>query len=92
MAIASGIGHFFQSIIEVFQGLLAAVANFFQLIVDTAIGVLQGVVGLFEGVVSFVLNNFFIIGTGAAAIFAYLLYSQRQGTTPVSRSIKNKSS
>jgi hypothetical protein len=36
------------------------------------------------------LDNFFIIGTITAAVFGYLLYQQRQGTTPVSQTIKNK--
>jgi len=35
-------------------------------------------------------DNFFILGTVAAAVFGYMLYAQRQGTTPVSRTMKNK--
>ncbi|KAI1804211.1 hypothetical protein F4811DRAFT_521206 [Daldinia bambusicola] len=90
MGIAAGVGHFFQSIIEVIQGLLGAVVNFFQWILNSIIGLFQAFVNFVEGALGFAIHNFFILGTLAAAVFAYLLYSQRQGTTPVSRSIKNK--
>ncbi|KAI1470488.1 uncharacterized protein F4812DRAFT_417793 [Daldinia caldariorum] len=90
MGIAAGIGHFFQSIVEVIQGLLAAVVNFFQWILNSIIGLFQAFVNFIEGALGFAIHNFFILGTLAAAVFAYLLYSQRQGTTPVSRTIKNK--
>ncbi|KAI1412241.1 hypothetical protein F5Y13DRAFT_190602 [Hypoxylon sp. FL1857] len=92
MGIAAGIGHFFQSIIEMVQGLLAAVVNFFQLIVNSIIGVFQAFVHFVEGTLGFAIHNFFILGTVAAAVFGYMLYTQRQGTTPVSRTIKGKSS
>ncbi|XXG99328.1 hypothetical protein Hte_005665 [Hypoxylon texense] len=90
MGIAAGIGHFFQSIIEVIQGLLGAIVNFFQFILNSIIGLFQGFVNFVEGTLGFAFHNFFILGTVAAAVFGYLLYSQRQGTTPVSRTIKNK--
>ncbi|KAI2781158.1 hypothetical protein F4815DRAFT_467980 [Daldinia loculata] len=90
MGLAAGVGHFFQSIIEVIQGFLGAVVNFFQWIFNSIIGVFQAFIGFVEGTLGFAIHNFFILGTVAAAVFAYLLYSQRQGTTPVSRTIKNK--
>ncbi|KAI6081581.1 hypothetical protein F4821DRAFT_264746 [Hypoxylon rubiginosum] len=90
MSIASGIGHFFQSIIEVIQGILGTIVNFFQFILNSIIGLFQGFVNFVEGTLGFAIHNFFILGTVAAAVFGYLLYSQRQGTTPVSRTIKNK--
>ncbi|KAI0844750.1 hypothetical protein F5Y00DRAFT_188536 [Daldinia vernicosa] len=90
MGLAAGVGHFFQSIIEVIQGFLGAVINFFQLILNTVIGLFQGFVSFVEGTLGFAIHNFFILGTLAAAVFAYLLYSQRKGTTPVSRAVKNK--
>ncbi|KAI2636850.1 hypothetical protein GGS26DRAFT_546168 [Hypomontagnella submonticulosa] len=92
MGIASGVGHFFQSIIELIQGFLATIVHFFQLIVNSILGVFQVFVNFVEGTLGFAIHNFFILGTVAAAVFAYLLYAQRQGTTPVSRTIKNKSS
>lgn len=36
------------------------------------------------------IGNIFVLATGAALMFAYMLYSQRQGTTPVSRAIKSR--
>ncbi|KAI1775370.1 hypothetical protein F4818DRAFT_416416 [Hypoxylon cercidicola] len=90
MGIAAGVGHFFQSIIELIQGLLGAVANFFQWILNSIIGLFQAFVGFVEGTLGFAIHNFFILGTVAAAVFGYMLYAQRQGTTPVSRTIKNK--
>ncbi|KAI1386120.1 uncharacterized protein F4822DRAFT_306277 [Hypoxylon trugodes] len=91
MGIASGVGHVFQSIVEVIQGLLATVINFFQWIVNSIIGVFQAFVHFVEGTLGFAIHNFFILGTLAAVVFGYLLYTQRQGTAPVSRSVKNKS-
>ncbi|OTA58324.1 hypothetical protein K449DRAFT_436687 [Hypoxylon sp. EC38] len=91
MGIASGIGHFFQSIIEMVQGLLAALVHFFQLVGNSIIGVFQAFVHFVEGTLGFAIHNFFILGTVAAAVFGYMLYTQRQGTAPASRTIKSKS-
>ncbi|KAI0387445.1 hypothetical protein F5Y04DRAFT_4495 [Hypomontagnella monticulosa] len=90
MGIAAGVGHFFQSIVEVIEGILGAIVQFFQVIFDSIIGLFLGIVGFIEGTLGFAIHNFFILGTVAAAVFAYMLYAQRQGTTPVSRTIKNK--
>ncbi|KAI0128231.1 hypothetical protein F4776DRAFT_200386 [Hypoxylon sp. NC0597] len=92
MGIAAGIGHFFQSIVEMIQGLLAAVVHFFQLIANSVIGVFQAFVHFVESTLGFAFHNFFILGTVAAAVFGYMLYTQRQGTAPASRTIKSKSS
>jgi phage-related protein len=35
-------------------------------------------------------DNFFLIGTILALVFGYMVYQQRQGTTPVSKAVKNK--
>ncbi|KAI1100671.1 hypothetical protein F4804DRAFT_318345 [Jackrogersella minutella] len=90
MSISSGVGHFVQSIIETFQGLLAAIVNFFQWVVNSIIGLFMAFIHSIEGVIGFAISNFFVLGTVAAAVFAYLLYAQRQGTTPVSRTIKGR--
>ncbi|KAI0828413.1 hypothetical protein F5Y06DRAFT_283139 [Hypoxylon sp. FL0890] len=92
MGIAAGVGHFFQSIIELIQGIVGAVVHFFQLILNSILGVFQAFASFVEGTLGFAIHNFFILGTVAAAVFAYMLYTQRQGTTPISRAIKNKSS
>ncbi|KAI1373891.1 hypothetical protein F4677DRAFT_183205 [Hypoxylon crocopeplum] len=91
MGIASGVGHFFQSIIELIQGFIAAVANFFQWIFNSVIGLLGGFVNFVEGTLGFAIHNFFLLGTVAAAVFGYMLYTQRQGTAPASRTVKSKS-
>ncbi|KAH7038204.1 uncharacterized protein B0I36DRAFT_359796 [Microdochium trichocladiopsis] len=101
MGVASGIGHLVQSVIEVFQGIFAtifhifegaisAVLHFFQLVFDSVLGLFKGVAHFVENTLGFAIHNFFILGTIAAVVFGYLLFSQRQGTTPVSRTIKNK--
>ncbi|KAI2619938.1 hypothetical protein GGR54DRAFT_639703 [Hypoxylon sp. NC1633] len=91
MGIASGVGHFVQSIVEVIQGILATIINFFQWVLNSIIGLFQGFVHFVEGTLGFAIHNFFILGTVAAAVFAYLLYTQRQGTAPASRTVKSKS-
>jgi len=90
MGIAAGIGHFFQSILEVIQGIFAAIIHFFQFVLQTVADTGKGLVHFVEGTLGFAIHNFFILGTVAAAIFGYLLYQQRQGTSSVSRTIKNK--
>ncbi|KAI1457477.1 hypothetical protein F4805DRAFT_171102 [Annulohypoxylon moriforme] len=91
MSIAAGIGHFTQSIVELIHGVFAAIVGFFQSIISAIIGIFQTFVHFLEDILAFVINNVFILATGAALMFAYILYSQRQGTTPVSRTIKRKS-
>ncbi|KAI2466353.1 hypothetical protein F4781DRAFT_406117 [Annulohypoxylon bovei var. microspora] len=91
MSIAAGVGHFFQSIVELVQGVLGAIVGFFQSIINSIIGIFQSFIQFVEGILGFAISNFFILGTAAAAVFAYMLYAQRQGTTPVSRTIKSKS-
>lgn len=57
MGIAAGVGHFFQSIIEVIQGLLGAVVNFFQWILNSIIGLFQGFVHFVEGTLGFAIRK-----------------------------------
>lgn len=123
MGIAAGVGHFFQSILEVIQGIFAAIVNTFLFALSTVADAGKGVVHFVEGTLGFAfrkfsqhdtvapgprmsrarvlqnvdllfadrrLDNFFIIGTITAAVFGYLLYQQRQGTTPVGKAVKNK--
>ncbi|KAI1337914.1 hypothetical protein F5Y15DRAFT_138103 [Xylariaceae sp. FL0016] len=132
MGIASGIGHLFQSVIEVIQGIFASIVHFFQFILNSIIGLFQSFVHFVEHTLGFAIresfsdpisaisprllplsenrqqricgrgqkqekklliqvsDNFFILGTIAAAVFGYMLYTQRQGTAPVSRTMKTK--
>ncbi|RYO83925.1 hypothetical protein DL764_009406 [Monosporascus ibericus] len=90
MGIASGVTHFVESILEVLQGLAAAILHFFQLALDSAIGLFRGFVGFVEGTLGFAFHNFFIIGTLIAVVLGYMMYTQRQGTAPASRAVKQK--
>ena len=90
MGITSGVTHFVESILEVLQGLAAAVMHFFQFALDSVIGLFRGFVGFVEGTLGFAFHNFFIIGTLVAAWLGYMLYTQRQGTAPASRAVKQK--
>ncbi|KAI1086141.1 hypothetical protein F5B19DRAFT_480301 [Rostrohypoxylon terebratum] len=91
MTIAAGVGHFSQSVVELLHGTFAAIMGFFQVIITTIVGVFHSVIQFIEGILGFAISNIFVLATGAALMFAYMLYSQRQGTTPVSRTIKRKS-
>ncbi|KAI1321268.1 hypothetical protein F5Y16DRAFT_389086 [Xylariaceae sp. FL0255] len=101
MGIGSGIGHLIQSVGELIQGIFMGIIHavqfvinsilaFFGAAIDAVVGLFRGFVNFVEGTLGFAFHNFFILGTLAAAVFAYLLYAQRQGTTPVSRAVKNK--
>lgn len=57
MGLAAGVGHFFQSIIEVIQGFLGAVVNFFQWIFNSIIGVFQAFIGFVEGTLGFAIRK-----------------------------------
>ncbi|ETS73613.1 hypothetical protein PFICI_14559 [Pestalotiopsis fici W106-1] len=90
MGIASGIGHFFESIIEVIQGIFTAIFNVFALALHTVADAGKGVVHFIEGTLGFAIHNFFILGTVAAAVLGYLYYQQRQnGSTRVSKTLKS---
>ncbi|KAI1154532.1 hypothetical protein F4825DRAFT_411369 [Nemania diffusa] len=89
MGIASGIAHFFESIGETIYGLFAAILSMFQLVFSTIMGVFTGFVNFVEGTLGFAIHNFFILGTVAAAVFGYMLYTQRSGTATTNRKIKN---
>lgn len=106
MGVASGIGHFFQSIIEVIQGFFAAIFNIFALALHTVADAGKGVAHFIEGTLGFAirkhrsisnmatladtnLDNFFLLGTIAAAVLGYLYYQQRQnGSTRASKTLK----
>ncbi|KAH9993142.1 hypothetical protein F4779DRAFT_608899 [Xylariaceae sp. FL0662B] len=92
MGITSGVSHFFQSIVEVIQGIFATILHAFQLVTNSIISFSQGVVHFIEGTLGFAIHNFFILGTLAAVVFGYLLYTQRQRTGPITRTVKDKSS
>ncbi|KAI1194765.1 hypothetical protein F5X97DRAFT_310257 [Nemania serpens] len=89
MGVTSGITHTFQSILETIQGIFAAVLHMFEFVLSSIVGVFKGFANFVEGTLGFAFHNFFILGTCAAAILAYVLYTQRQGTAPVSRRVKN---
>ncbi|KAH6651975.1 hypothetical protein BKA67DRAFT_572575 [Truncatella angustata] len=101
MGIASGIGHFFQSIIEVIQGIFQtiinvftgvfqAIFNVFALALHTVADAGKGAVHFIEGTLGFAIHNFFLLGTVAAAVFGYLLYQQRQqGSTRAGKTLKS---
>lgn len=59
MGIASGISHFFQSIIEVFQGIFAAIFNIFALALHTVADTGKGIVHFIEGTLGFAIRKFF---------------------------------
>ncbi|KAI1268472.1 hypothetical protein F5Y18DRAFT_231014 [Xylariaceae sp. FL1019] len=99
MGVTSGIGHLFESIGEVFQGIFLAifhafqfvfntVLQFFQFILNTIIGLFQGFVNFVEGTLGFAIHNFFILGTLAAVVLGYMVYTQRKGIAPASHTIK----
>ncbi|ORY60871.1 uncharacterized protein BCR38DRAFT_487928 [Pseudomassariella vexata] len=89
MGIATGITHFFQSILELIQGFFMAIVHVFQFALQTVIDAGKGVVNFVEGTLGFAFHNFFILGTIAAAVFGYMLYQQRSGTTPASKTLKS---
>ncbi|GAP89737.1 hypothetical protein SAMD00023353_3600330 [Rosellinia necatrix] len=89
MGIASGITHLFQSLGEMIQGVFAAILHMFQFVFSSILGVFHGFVHFVEGTLGFAIHNFFILGTVAAAVLGYMMYTQRQGTAPASRAIKN---
>ncbi|KAI1175821.1 hypothetical protein F4777DRAFT_297592 [Nemania sp. FL0916] len=90
MGVTSGIGHLIESVGEMVQGVFAAILHMFEFVFNSIMGLFGAFVNFVEGTLGFAIHNFFILGTVAAVVFGYLLYSQRQGTTPVSRTIKNK--
>ncbi|KAK7753494.1 hypothetical protein SLS62_004569 [Diatrype stigma] len=90
MGIAAGVTHFVEAILEVVQGFLGAIVHFFQLIVSSIVGAFQGVVHFVEGTLGFAFQNFFILGTIAAMWFGYMYYTQRQGTAPISSTVKQQ--
>ncbi len=58
MGIASGVAHFFGSILEVIQGVLGAVVHFFQLVLSSIVGAFQGLVHFVEGTLGFAFRKF----------------------------------
>ncbi|KAI0548127.1 hypothetical protein F4679DRAFT_334315 [Xylaria curta] len=90
MGVTSGITHLFESILETIRGVFVAIVHLFQFVLDSIVGVFKGFVNFVEGTLGFAIHNFFILGTLAAVVFGYMLYTQRQGTAPVSRAVKNK--
>ncbi|KAH8156255.1 hypothetical protein CIB48_g11989 [Xylaria polymorpha] len=89
MGIASGITHLGESVLETIRGIFAAIVNLFQFVLGSIVGVFSGFVNFVEGTLGFAFHNFFILGTLAAVVLGYMLYTQRKGTAPVSRAVKN---
>ncbi|KAI1127644.1 hypothetical protein F5Y10DRAFT_265921 [Nemania abortiva] len=89
MGIASGITHFFESIGETIAGMFAAIFHMIDFVFSSIMGVFKAFVGFVEGTLGFAFDNFFVLGTFAAAVMGYMLYTQRQGTASSNRKVKN---
>ncbi|RYC58996.1 hypothetical protein CHU98_g7202 [Xylaria longipes] len=91
-----GIIHLFEfilnSIVGVFRGFVDFVEGTlgfaFRESFSTYFGLLQ-TRGMSGKLTSSSPDNFFILGTLAAVVLGYMLYTQRTGTAPVSRAVKN---
>ncbi|KAI1739799.1 hypothetical protein F4680DRAFT_136166 [Xylaria scruposa] len=89
MGVTSGITHLFESVLETIRGIFVAIIHLFQFVLDGIVGLFRGFVNFVEGTLGFAIHNFFILGTVAAVVLGYMLYTQRKGTAPVSRAVKN---
>ncbi|TGJ83415.1 hypothetical protein E0Z10_g5356 [Xylaria hypoxylon] len=78
MGVTSGVAHFFESIGEVLQGILAAIVGAFRFVLSSIANVFKGVVNFVEGTLGFAFHNFFILGTLTAVVLGYMLYTQQQ--------------
>lgn len=58
MGIASGIGHFFEAILETIQGIFAAFFNIIALVLNTIADAGKGVVHFIEGTLGFAIRTF----------------------------------
>lgn len=59
MGIAAGVGHFFESILEVFQGIFAAILHAFQFVLQTFVDLGKGAVNFVEGTLGFAFRKLF---------------------------------
>ncbi|KAI8951639.1 hypothetical protein F4801DRAFT_578181 [Xylaria longipes] len=89
MGVTSGITHLVESILETIRGAFVGIIHLFEFILNSIVGVFRGFVDFVEGTLGFAFHNFFILGTLAAVVLGYMLYTQRTGTAPVSRAVKN---
>ncbi|KAI0481892.1 hypothetical protein F4859DRAFT_438516 [Xylaria cf. heliscus] len=89
MGVTSGLTHLVESILETIRGIFASIGQLFQFVISSIVGVFRGFVSFVEGTLGFAFHNFFILGTCAAVVLGYMLYTQRKGTAPVSRAVKN---
>ncbi|KAI3339019.1 hypothetical protein F4824DRAFT_457878 [Ustulina deusta] len=78
MGVTSGVAHLFESIGEMIEGVFAAIVELFKFVVGSIAGVFKGFVNFVEGTLGFAFHNFFILGTLAAVVLGYMLYSQQQ--------------
>ncbi|KAI1362780.1 hypothetical protein F5Y08DRAFT_311129 [Xylaria arbuscula] len=89
MGVTSGIAHLFESVVEMIQGVFAAVfstfkfalesvADLFKFAINSVMSLFSGFVNFVEGTLGFAFHNFFILGTLAAVVLGYMLYSQQQ--------------
>ncbi|KAI0413195.1 hypothetical protein F5X98DRAFT_352622 [Xylaria grammica] len=78
MGVTYGLAHLFESIGEVLQGALAAVVAAFSFVLGAVADVFRGFVNFVEGTLGFAFHNFFILGTFAAVVLGYMLYTQQQ--------------
>ncbi|KAI0441697.1 hypothetical protein F4803DRAFT_551825 [Xylaria telfairii] len=89
MGIASGITHLGESVLETIRGILAAIVNLFEFVFGGIVSVFSGFVNFVEGTLGFAFHNFFLLGTFAAVVLGYMLYTERKGTAPASRAVKS---
>ncbi|KAI0110349.1 hypothetical protein GGR51DRAFT_510840 [Nemania sp. FL0031] len=89
MGIASGTTHFFESIGETIAGIFAAIFSMIEFVFSSIAGVFKMAVNFVEGTLGFAFDNFFVLGTFAAAVLGYMLYVQRSGTASSNRKVKN---
>jgi phage-related protein len=59
MGVASGIGHLFQSAVEVIQGIFAAIFNAFALVLHTIADIGKGAVHFIEGTLGFAIRKLY---------------------------------
>ncbi|KAF2966325.1 hypothetical protein GQX73_g7271 [Xylaria multiplex] len=78
MGVTSGVAHFFESIGEMLQGILAAIVATFKFVLGSMVDVFKGFANFVEGTLGFAFHNFFILGTLAAVVLGYKLYTQQQ--------------
>ncbi|KAJ2972801.1 hypothetical protein NUW58_g9106 [Xylaria curta] len=90
----------FATIAHMFEFVFSSIVGVFRALMNFVEGTLGFAIREFPSLFSvnynptpghryFSVYNFFILGTVAAVILGYTLYTQRKGTAPASRAVKN---